>query len=87
MKPTSLMIRDGEKKIIETINNTQLPPCIIKLILEKIKNQVDKLCYEEEQMDIKKYETEKKQKKEEKQKNTDSDRGGAWRRPCRCLVF
>ena len=23
----------------------------------------------------------------EKQKNTDSDRGGAWRRPCRCLVF
>ena len=51
MKPTSLMIRDGEKKIIETINNTQLPPCIIKLILEMIKNQVDKLCYEEEQMD------------------------------------
>ena len=30
---------------------------------------------------------EKKQKKEEKQKNTDSDRGGAWRRPCRCLDF
>ena len=26
-------------------------------------------------------------KEEEKQKNTDSDRGGAWRRPCRCLVF
>ena len=25
-------------------------------------------------------------KEEEKQKNTDSDRGGAWRRPCRCLV-
>ncbi len=29
----------------------------------------------------------KKQKREEKQKNTDSDRGGAWRRPCRCLCF
>ena len=27
------------------------------------------------------------QLKEEKQKNTASDRGGAWRRPCRCLVF
>ena len=29
----------------------------------------------------------KMKKEEEKQKNTDSDRGGAWRRPCRCLVF
>lgn len=68
MKPTSLMIRDGEKKIIETINNTQLPPCIIKLILEKIKNQIDKLCYEEEQMDIKKYETEKEKNKKVEEK-------------------
>ena len=68
MKPTSLMIRDGEKKIIETINNTQLPHCIINLILEKIKNQVDKLCYEEEQMDSKKYETEKEENKKVEEK-------------------
>lgn len=55
MKPTSLMIRDGEKDIINAINNTQLPPCIIKLILENIKNQVDRLCNEEEKRDIQEY--------------------------------
>lgn len=60
MKPTSLMIRDGEKDIINAINNTQLPPCIVKLILEKIENQVNKLCYEEEQRDIQEYKEELK---------------------------
>ncbi len=64
MKPTSLMIRDGKKSIIKSINDTQLPPCIIKLILEDINSQVDKLCYEEEQRDIKEY-----QKELEKQEN------------------
>ena len=34
----------------------------------KIKNQVDKLCYEEEQMDIKKYETEKEKNKKVEEK-------------------
>lgn len=58
MKPTSLMIKDGKKNIISAINNTELPPCVIKLILNDINIQVDRLCIEEEQKDIQEYQKE-----------------------------
>ena len=64
MKPTSLIIRDSKKEIIKAINNTQLPPCIIKLILNDINIQIDRLCIEEEQSDIKEYEKELKKQQE-----------------------
>lgn len=79
MKPTSLMISEGKQNIIKAINDAQLPPCIIKLILENINSQVDKLCYEEEQRDIQEYqkklETEKSEKQEKnvKEKNHGED--------------
>lgn len=66
MKPTSLMIKDGKRDIINAINNTQLPPCIIKLILEDINMQVDKLCIEEEQRDIQEYQKQENKDTEEK---------------------
>ena len=56
MKPTSLMIKDGQKNIIKTINETELRPCVIKLILKDIMNEVENLCYQEEQSDLKQYE-------------------------------
>lgn len=56
MKPTSLMIKDGQKNIIKAINETELPSCVIKLILKDIMNEVEKLCYQEEQSDLKQYE-------------------------------
>lgn len=56
MKPTSLLIKDGQKNIIKAINETELPPCVIKLILKDIMNEVEKLCYQEEQSDLKQYE-------------------------------
>lgn len=65
MKPTSLMIKDGKRSIIEAINSTQLPPCIIKLILQDINIQIDRLCIEEEKEDTKKYQEEL----EEQEKN------------------
>ena len=56
MKPTSLMIKKKKKNIIKAINETELPPCVIKLILKDIMNEVEKLCYQEEQSDLKQYE-------------------------------
>lgn len=66
MKPTSLMIKEGKKNIIKSINDTQLPPCIIKLILSDINIQVDKLCFEEEQRDMQEYNEELKRKEKSK---------------------
>jgi hypothetical protein len=63
------MIRDGKKSIINAINNTKLPPCIVDLILNDIKNQVDILCKEEEQSDFKNYQKKLKIIEKNKTKN------------------
>ena len=55
MKPTSLMIKDGKENIIKTINETELPPCVIKLIIKDIMNEIEKLCYQEEKRDLEEY--------------------------------
>ena len=71
MKPTSLIIKDGKRKIISAINSTELPPCLLKLILQDISLQIDKLCIEEEENDLKEYE--KELKKSEKKEGMKKD--------------
>lgn len=63
MKPLSLKIKEGKSKIISAINETELPPCIIKMILQDIDLQVERLHKEEERIDIESYENELKEKK------------------------
>ena len=45
----------GKPDFINT-DYEELPPCVIKLILKDIMNEVEKLCYQEEQSDLKQYE-------------------------------
>ena len=50
---------------------TELPPCLLKLILQDISLQIDKLCIEEEENDLKEYE--KELKKSEKKEGMKKD--------------
>lgn len=40
MKPISLIIRDTQKAIVEAINGSQLPPCLLEAVLNPIYHQI-----------------------------------------------
>ena len=58
-KPLSLQVQETEKEVVEVINKSQLPAYVLKTILERIYNEIDKIEKEE----IKKY-SDKQIKKE-----------------------
>ena len=61
-KPFTMRIQEAEQKIVEIINNSQLPAYVLKNILQRIYEEVERVDNEE----ITKYneEQEKSQKKE-----------------------
>ena len=61
-KPFTMKIQETEQKIVEIINNSQLPAYVLKNILQEIYAEIDRVDNEE----IAKYneEQEKSQKKE-----------------------
>ena len=61
-KPFTIIIQETEQKIVEIINNSQLPAYVLKNILQGIYAEIDRVDNEE----IAKYneEQEKSQKKE-----------------------
>ena len=64
-KPFTIQVQETEQKIVEDINNSQLPAYVLKTILQNIYKQLEEL----ETQEIQKYkeETEKENKKEDKE--------------------
>lgn len=61
-KPFTIIVQEAEQKIVEIINNSQLPAYVLKTVLQNLYLQVENL----EKQEIAKYneEQEKSQKKE-----------------------
>lgn len=61
-KPFALMVQETEQKIVEIINNSQLPAYVLKIMIKELYQQLENIEIEE----IEKYneEQEKSQKKE-----------------------
>lgn len=68
-KPFILKVKETEDKIVENINNSQLPTYVLKTILQNLYNQIEQI----EQKEIQEYERQKnmelykKTKKKEKE--------------------
>lgn len=63
-KPFTIQVQEAEQKIVEDINNSQLPAYVLKTILQNIYKQLEEL----ETQEIQKYqeETEKEDKESDK---------------------
>lgn len=54
-KPISLLIKDSKQSIINTINETNLPPCLLEPIIKEIYFEVQGLVKQELVKDEKDY--------------------------------
>jgi len=66
-KPFSLIVSETEQKVVEIINNSQLPAYVLKTILQNLYTQVENIEIEE----IKKYNEEQEKLSQEKEKESD----------------
>lgn len=67
-KPLSLIVQDAQKEIVDIINNSKLSMYVIKVMLNDIYREVERV----EQEEIKKYYEElEKNKEKESEKNGD----------------
>ena len=64
MKPTSLKIRDLKEKLVNVINESDLPVCIIDLIFKEALTQISSACSDEYFYDLEQYKNESKDSKE-----------------------
>ena len=63
-KPITLIVNETRDKIVENINNAQLPAFCIKIILQDVLNEIEKIDNEE----IQKYKNELNKVKEKEEK-------------------
>lgn len=65
-KPITLIVNETRDKIVENINNAQLPAYCVKIILQQVLNEIERIDNEE----IEKYQNElNKIKEKEETKN------------------
>jgi len=62
-KPFTMQVQETEQKVVEIINNSQLPAYVLKTMFINIINEIDKLDAEE----IKKYTIEQQKQSQKKE--------------------
>ncbi len=62
-KPFTLQVQEIEQKLVEDINNSQLPAYVLKTILQNMYNQLEMI----EQEEIAKYNEEQEKKSQKKE--------------------
>lgn len=50
-KPLTLLMQETKNNLIQTINNSSLPPCILELILKDMLNEINVLSKKQLQED------------------------------------